>query len=175
MQFVISFYFFVQCKIFLNLLTDNPTSILLVLKGKTMGKSFNDDELQDIMNEIESLESSSESVDTPSQEPEAVMAQEEPAPQMLSEEEQEIEDSFNDEPAEPVQELHPQKVHHNEAPMSKTSMNFSVEGNTTLDLSFLAGDKTVHCVVTHDSFEVELEGGLKFTLPLTDWHQKKSA
>lgn len=144
-----------------------------------MGKSFNDDELEDIMNEIESLESSSDIAQgEPIGESQEMNSQPEAEEIEYSEPEAAHHEPVHLEEASELEEVKSFPTHkHNPVHSggSKTSLNFSVEGNTTLDLSFQAGQKKVHCIVTNDTFEVELEGGLKFTLPLHDLAHKKSA
>jgi hypothetical protein len=49
---------------------------------------------------------------------------------------------------------------------AKTSMSFSVEGDMKLDLSFFIDGSEVQLHVTDSGFEIELEGGAKFTLPV---------
>ena len=59
---------------------------------------------------------------------------------------------------------------------AKTAMNFHVEGNMKLDLSFTIGENQIKLHVSDEGFEIELEGGAKFTLPIkTDQSLKNVA
>lgn len=131
-----------------------------------MGQNFNDNELADIMNEIESLENGAES---PKEAVQEVVYEEDEQEVMAELAELPIEKAVGEE-VEQVQE----SVYLNNAP-SKASMNFSVEGNTTLDLSFLISNKVVQLVINKNCFEVEIEGGMKFSIPLPQDEWKKSA
>lgn len=80
---------------------------------------------------------------------------------------------------EKTPESYDDNIHHmkiEETPMSKpshspksghTSMNFSVEGDMKLDLSFMIGHNEVKLHVTDQGLEIELEGGAKFSLPVS--------
>ena len=57
------------------------------------------------------------------------------------------------------------KINHNKK-HAQTAMNFSVEGNMKLDLSFLVSGQEIKLQISEDSFEIELEGGAKFSLPV---------
>lgn len=152
-----------------------------------MDKGFNDDELEDIMNEIESLEKefsqSTEEVDhEPSLDEVAASVAD------LSEEES---DSFEDKvlleqvAKLPVDKVIPQKqiekfddeTHHNIVPMQKrsespkstannTAMKFNIEGDMQMELSFTINGSEVNLQINDNGFEIELEGGAKFTLPV---------
>jgi hypothetical protein len=161
-----------------------------------MEKGFNDDELADIMNEIESLEQE--------------FAKREPSLDDVAHSVVELAQSELDHPesdhsllsevaAMPVESIIPSKLkeeittpvntqydiqsdteeHHNIHPISsvnqpenpsektaKTAMNFSIEGDMKLDLSFLVSGQEINLHISEDGFEIELEGGAKFTLPV---------
>lgn len=224
-----------------------------------MEKGFNDDELADIMNEIESLEKEfTEEVDSKQEEvEEEVSTNEEHIEPEMNEvsaaqesEEDEFEDieedsfsdedfddeivddrpilddvdplanSFDDEEEEvavamteeaspvTVQEKHvlqevvempvasvvpektvdhdfsasapsefkkPAAVMHNEGSTAQTSMTFNVEGDMKLSLSFNISGKCVQLCVNDNGLELEMDGGMKFSIPLENKNSFKKA
>jgi hypothetical protein len=166
-----------------------------------MEKGFNDDELADIMNEIESLEQEfEEEVHQATQEvhEEPVVAQEQPSDDTEQEgafkpeemnavledlaemsEEESVPEASQPQP-EPVQakEVAP-NVHSFPQPQSQgsaqTSMNFQVSGDLNLDLNFHFGQEQVHIWVSEqEGFVIEMSSGAKFTIPVSA-SQKKAA
>jgi hypothetical protein len=153
-----------------------------------MDKGFNDDELEDIMNEIESLEKEFTQVaDQLDHEP----SLEEVAKSVMSlseDEEQDVDNSLLEQVAKmPVDEVIPQKKinkfdddsHHNIIHLEKkshipqpktqsnnTAMKFNIEGDMQMELSFVINGTEVNLQINDDGFEIELEGGAKFTLPV---------
>ena len=172
-----------------------------------MEKGFNDDELADIMNEIESLEQEFAEDNTLIEDKEPNL-DEVAASVMQMANEEEDEDSFTEEDfisehdgqhheesdllhdiaAMPVESIVPSQSvdkydddsHHNvhelaregknmkktNSTTAKTAMNFSVEGDMKLDLSFLVSGKEIKLTISENGFEIELEGGAKFSLPI---------
>ena len=49
---------------------------------------------------------------------------------------------------------------------ASTAMNFSVEGDMKLDLEFQVSGQQISLHISEDGFEIELEGGAKFSLPV---------
>jgi hypothetical protein len=49
-----------------------------------------------------------------------------------------------------------------------SSMSFAVEGDMKLDLSFNISGKIVNLSINENGFELELEGGMKFNIPLDE-------
>jgi hypothetical protein len=49
-----------------------------------------------------------------------------------------------------------------------SSMSFSVEGDMKLDLSFNVSGKIVNLNISENGFELELDGGMKFSIPLDE-------
>ncbi|MAX67896.1 MAG: hypothetical protein QF441_00505 [Bacteriovoracaceae bacterium] len=213
-----------------------------------MEKGFNDDELADIMNEIESLEKEftedvSQDVDTvedkspetsmevseneakadgpkaeveednavthyeevvaESQEHEQSSEQEfhhqpesnsEPTVE-VDQEMSEVLDELSEMPAEEVVAKHKPveddaNVHHlhtassnshfdhsvqGSSPKTHSSMSFKVEGDMKLDLSFQVSGKEIHLNISEEVFEIELEGGMKFSLPVHSQNSNKKA
>lgn len=221
----------------------------IYLEESHMDKGFNDDELADIMNEIESLEKefNEEPSDSVEVQPEVQAEVEEPvaveetitaeepviAEEPVMEEEAPVE--VEEEPVqevvqEPIAEHEPimvtaeQEVHEehvevdtemeevltelSEMPVEDvvashephddevvalrpsfnpksvpapavsgghSSMSFTVEGDMKLDLSFNVSGKVVHLNISENGFELELEGGMKFSIPIDEAHSNKKA
>ena len=222
-----------------------------------MEKGFNDDELADIMNEIESLEKefaqdSSEIVDSPVEQSEteptmvknelstasdselnaldgeeddgfaemagledpadnqlevAPVMEEEVAPVMEEEvvpvTEEEIAPVMEEE-AGPIVALHEEEsnevlgelsklpenkvipvsesqgeVHSMESSNTKTghetAMEFSVQGEMKLNLTFHVNGKKVELAIDENDFNIELDGGMKFSIPLDSGKEGKKA
>jgi hypothetical protein len=116
-----------------------------------MDKSFNDQELSDIMKEIEALEE-----DYKEEEP--VKAG--PVLQELSE--------LPEAKAIPMKKV---KEEHfvTKAP---AAMSFKVQGDLTLDLEFEVGGKFVALQVAEDGLTIVLDGGMTFKVPVSE---KKAA
>ena len=74
-----------------------------------------------------------------------------------------------------------ENVHHFEKPATPkagaghSAMSFSVEGDMKLDLSFNVSGKIVHLNINQDGFELELDGGMKFSIPLDQASSGKKA
>ena len=134
-----------------------------------MDKSFNEQELSDIMKEIEALE---EDLTTSPAESSTASMEEELA-QLESEEVEDQEDSIlNVVPLESKREARQLKTE--QAPTSAgTSMSFKVQGNITLDLQFDVGGKIVSLEVSETGLAIELDGGMKFTLPIGEPSRSK--
>ena len=122
-----------------------------------MDKGFNDDELADIMNEIESLEK-----------------------EFHDESEDVVMEKLAEEPETDVEAVEDKNVHHitkkvpdNASPES--SMNFSVQGNMKLNLSFDFGGKCVELHIDESGFEIEVDNGMRFSIPADGDFIKKSA
>ena len=64
---------------------------------------------------------------------------------------------------------------HKPSSTAKTAMSFSVEGDMKLDLSFIIGGSEVQLHVSDEGFEIELEGGAKFSLPVNSTDSAKKA
>lgn len=56
-----------------------------------------------------------------------------------------------------------------------SQMSFSVEGDMRLDLSFNVSGKIVHLHIGENGFELELDSGMKFSIPLDENAHKKAA
>ncbi len=118
-----------------------------------MDKSFNDQELSDIMKEIEALE-----VDFKEEEEEVKAS---PVLQELSE--------------LPEVKAIPLKAHKEPTQFvtkSPAAMSFKVHGDLNLDLEFEIGGKFVSLQVAEDGLTIVLDGGMTFKVPVGD---KKAA
>lgn len=123
-----------------------------------MDKNFNDDELSDIMKEIEALEEDFTEVEA---------KEASPVLEELAQMDEEVSIPMAEKTNIVSLESKPRSV----SPHS-TSMNFKVQGNLTLELTFDIGGKTVALEVTESGLNIEMDGGMKFTVPLQD---KKAA
>jgi hypothetical protein len=193
-----------------------------------MENGFNDDELADIMNEIESLEKEfTEEADSSDEKESEAQAEEHHEPVVAEEHHEPVVTEEHHEPVvaeehhEPVvaEEHHEPEVveeHHepvvaqevsviekvselpvedtvkfeqdfedenihkmhqraNSSEAGKTAMNFNVEGNMKLDLAFNISGKSVRLNITEEGFELTLDNGIKFSIPLDDSTSSKKA
>lgn len=142
-----------------------------------MDKSFNDQELSDIMKEIEALE---EGFHT--EEEQAVTT--EAAAHIVDESESEIVEELAHMPEEvaiPKTNKSDAQVHsigkYPSAPATgttSTSMSFKVQGDLSFDLYFEIGGKTVAIEVTDSGLAIQMEGGVTFTVPVNGHSIKKA-
>ena len=128
-----------------------------------MDKNFNDEELSDIMKEIEALEEDFTSDEIKEASPVLAELAE------LSEEEAIPVSTAN------VVSLESKRTAPNSTTSPSTAMSFKVQGNLTLELNFEIGGKTVALEVTEAGLNIELEGGMKFTVPVSDSSSLKKA
>ena len=126
-----------------------------------MDKSFNDQELSDIMKEIEALEedfSGEEGAHATSSVLEELAHMEEkeaipvaaPAPVSLE-----------------TKRAAPKPAPVETSAPAATSMSFKVQGNLSLQLQFDIGGKVVSLEVTETGLNIEMDGGMKFTVPVS--------
>lgn len=191
-------------------LTDRALILSLVNKltfqELDMDKSFNDDELSDIMKEIEALEKDFKQDEikeaSPVLEELVEMKTEEAIPVAAQQAEDITETQVEEIVAETVEVIAPvaENVVAFEAPKasvaavtpeaqapvastaaapatnaSHTSMSFKVQGNLTLELSFDIGGKVVSLEVTETGLNIEMDGGVKFTVPVAATTAAKKA
>jgi hypothetical protein len=141
-----------------------------------MDKSFNEQELSDIMKEIEALEENlTQASEMKTLEVMGPIEASSPVLQELAALDEEDTTPEEDPILEPAQVVSieskrvPEPVHQTERP--HTSMNFKVQGNLTIELQFDIGGKVVCLEVTENGLAIEMEGGVKFTVPVS---QKKA-
>ena len=177
-------------------------------KDENMEQSFNDAELQDIMNEIESLEKEfveeegapqgeAETVEAKTEEPSAEHSTEETQteePQAQQEETQDDED--NEDFSSEAESYEAEEETSNVVPMSAGKaqptaptaggegyMQFSGQGDMDMQLNFQLGEETatvnikdgclnvtlagVQLELSENGCEVHMDGGVKFSVPLT--------
>lgn len=119
-----------------------------------MEKSFNEEELSDIMKEIEALE---EGFNNEQEEFQA------------SEVLEELSDMIE---AEAIP-LRPQpRAVHSAKSTAHTAMSFKVQGELNLELQFDVGGKSISMSVSEDGLSIVMDGGMTFTVPMKD---KKAA
>jgi hypothetical protein len=117
-----------------------------------MDKSFNDQELSDIMKEIEALEEDFKEDD--------VSAKAGPVLQELTE--------LPEGKAIPMKKVKEE----NFVTKAPAAMSFKVQGDLALDLEFEVGGKFVAVQVTEEGLTIVLDGGMTFKVPVAD---KKAA
>lgn len=128
-----------------------------------MDKSFNDQELSDIMKEIEALEEDFQNGDA------KVEASSEIIEELaVMDEKQAIPQTNKTEPS--VVHMKPVTPHR-----TASAMSFKVSGDLNLDLQFDIGGKVVSLSVTQTGLTIEMEGGMTFTVPVTASHVTKKA
>jgi hypothetical protein len=121
-----------------------------------MDKNFNDQELSDIMKEIEALEEDfsepEEKFDSPLMEELAELEESESVPVSAAKVV-----SFESARAEASKP----------AVKAATSMSFKVQGQLNLELQFDIGGKVVCLEVSEEGLNIEMEGGVKFFVPVS--------
>jgi hypothetical protein len=142
-----------------------------------MDKSFNDEELSDIMKEIEALEEDFKTDDIGDEKIEATSIMEEFA--------QLDEEVALPTPAARVEQstVLPMTAKSTSAPSAApaastsapASMSFKVSGDINLELQFDIGGKVVNLNVTESGLNIEMEGGMSFKVPLSNTAHKKAA
>ncbi len=133
-----------------------------------MDKSFNDQELSDIMKEIEALE-------------EEFTTEEEVRPEASSVMEELAE--MDEEKSIPVEATKEASVLTFTKPEVATvakssapaSMSFKVQGEMNLELQFEIGGKVIQLDVSEMGLTIQMEGGMTFTVPVTDTKSFKKA
>lgn len=112
-----------------------------------MDKSFNDQELSDIMKEIEALEEDFSEA-TP---------QEDVLAELVEMKESE---------AIPMRPKMKEYTPETKAPTS--SMSFKVQGDMNVELQFEVGGKTIALSVSESGLNIQMEGGMTFNVPLQE-------
>ena len=91
--------------------------------------------------------------------------------------------SVHTEPVESASVHHMERTHQEHHAVAKpvtgesahTSMSFNIEGDMKLSLSFNIAGKVVELAVNDNGLELELDGGMKFSVPLDGQHTGKKA
>jgi hypothetical protein len=136
-----------------------------------MDKSFNDQELSDIMKEIEALEEGFKAEESKVSSASDVledlveMAQEESVPlARVQEAHSAVGPSAEIIQMTKIADVPVQKA----ATKASTAMSFKVSGNLNLELQFDVGGKVVFLEVTESGLTLQLDGGMTFTIPLQE-------
>jgi len=161
-----------------------------------MDKSFNDQELSDIMKEIEALEDDfkakenefktsspvieelahmEEEAAIPVEKPQPIAADIKPhiveAPRLVETIAQ-AGKSWSS-PVTAEEHHHKEEVHHHQKGPGHSAMSFKVSGDINLDLQFDIGGKVVELCVNETGLHITMEGGMTFNVPLNE--KKKAA
>jgi hypothetical protein len=136
-----------------------------------MDKGFNDQELSDIMKEIEALEEEF-SADEDSTKVEASAIMEDLAEM---EEEQSIPATNREETFEQTTVLPFAKKEIAQPTKATSSMSFKVQGDLNLELHFEVGGKNIALEVTDKGLTIQMDGGISFTVPVSDAQSYKKA
>ncbi len=132
-----------------------------------MDKGFNDQELSDIMKEIEALEEEF-SADEDSSKVEASAIMEDLA-------EMEEEQSIPVTNREETTVLPFAKKEISQPTKATSSMSFKVQGDLNLELHFEVGGKNIALEVTDKGLTIQMDGGISFTVPVSDAQSYKKA
>ena len=128
-----------------------------------MDKSFNDQELSDIMKEIEALEEEfSGSGESEHSDPSAVLEE-------LA--------GMETERSIPVSKIKESVLPFESKTKSgpQTSMMFKVQGDMNIELQFEVGGKTIMLDVSENGLTIQMDGGVTFSVPVSDAHSLKKA
>jgi len=137
-----------------------------------MDKSFNDQELSDIMKEIEALEDEFQSEPVATQKSEETEIDTEVVGELAHMSEEEAIPKTN---KSETQVLHFEKPVAKEATKHSTAMSFKVQGDLNLELFFEVGGKTIALEVTEAGLDIQMEGGVTFHVPVTSSSTLKKA
>jgi hypothetical protein len=133
-----------------------------------MDKSFNDQELSDIMKEIEALEEEfSGEEDSDKIQASAIMEELADMDEFTSIPETNKHDN--------VVAFEKKTTPHASKKTGSTSMAFKVQGDLNLELQFEVNGKSITLDVSENGFNIQMEGGVTFSVPLSDAHSLKKA
>lgn len=140
-----------------------------------MDKSFNDQELSDIMKEIEALE---EEFSGESDKTETSMGATSVMEELAEMEEAKSIPTTNKEDTvlafEPKAST-PAPVATKKSSSAPTTMSFKVQGDMNLELQFEVGGKTIQLEVTESGLQIQMEGGVTFSVPVSNAQSLKKA
>lgn len=133
-----------------------------------MDKSFNDQELSDIMKEIEALEEGFDSEDE-------IKAEATPVMEELAEMEEDKSVPIESYKAPSVVAFEKKTPAAPEKSSSPACMSFKVQGEMAMELMFEIGGKTIQLEVSEAGLNIEMEGGMTFFVPVSDAKSFKKA
>ena len=134
-----------------------------------MDKSFNDQELSDIMKEIEALEEEFGGEEDSDKVQASAMMEE--LADMEEAKSIPVTNKYDPQVLPFVKEIAPQAPKKN----TSTSMSFKVQGDLNLELAFDIGGKTIKLEVSETGLNIQMEGGVTFSVPVSDAHSIKKA
>jgi hypothetical protein len=143
-----------------------------------MDKSFNDDELADIMSEIENLEKEFADSASPSEEDSAV----DHAEPEVDHTEPEVLAQLVEKPVEQVvlktnlsEKVVPMKKPEHLSSHQHSSLSFKVEGQMSLSLAFEVNGQSVSLDISEAGLQIQMESGATFNLPMSQSGAAKKA
>lgn len=134
-----------------------------------MDKSFNDQELSDIMKEIEALEEEFGGEEDSDKVQASAMMEE--LAEMEESKSIPVTNKHDPQVLPFVKEIAPQAA----KTTAPTSMSFKVQGDMNLELQFDIGGKTIKLDVSEAGLNIQMEGGVTFSVPVSDAHSIKKA
>jgi hypothetical protein len=134
-----------------------------------MDKSFNDQELSDIMKEIEALEEEFGGEEDSDKVQASAMMEE--LAEMEESQSIPVTNKHDPQVLPFVKEIAPQAS----KTTAPTSMSFKVQGDMNLELQFDIGGKTIKLDVSEAGLNIQMEGGVTFSVPVSDAHSIKKA
>jgi hypothetical protein len=138
--------------------------------GDVMDKSFNDQELSDIMKEIEALEEEfSAEEDTDKVQATAMMEE------LAEMEEAKSIPATNKKDSVLPFERKPTAETNKTTTNTTTAMSFKVQGDLNLELQFDIGGKTIMLEVSEAGMNIKMDGGVSFSVPVSNAQSQKKA
>jgi hypothetical protein len=132
-----------------------------------MDKSFNDEELSDIMKEIEALELDGMGGDDGPMESKAVMEE-------LADMEEEKSIPVTSKKVPEVLQLERKHQPQESKTVAPASMKFKVQGEMNMELEFEIGGKTIMLEVSESGLCIQMDGGVSFNVPVSAHSVKKA-
>ena len=123
-----------------------------------MSELRDDEEFNEIMNEIDKLEEEFNTRSEDSHEQNRFAVQHDEA----------IMSQLAELPPQKIQSAEDKNEHIPKAVKKENAMSFHIEGDMKLNLNFFFSGKAVDLSITDTGFEIEIDGGMKFSIPVVD-------